>query len=141
MAKEKVMIHIKGFQNYEAADKDDIGLITEGTLTATPFGWELAYQESELTGMEGTLTTFLIEKERVTLLRTGTVCTQMVFERNRRHHSMYNTPYGSLEVSIVTSLMEVSMGENGGIMNIDYAIELDHAMMGQNSFRITVKKK
>ncbi|MBQ9166485.1 MAG: DUF1934 domain-containing protein [Oscillospiraceae bacterium] len=141
MTKEKVMINIKGFQNYEATGQDDIGLLTEGTLAAMPFGWELAYEESELTGMEGTLTTFLIEQERVTLLRTGSVCTQMVYELGRRHHSMYNTPYGSLEVGITTSLLDVEMGENGGHLNVDYAIELDHALVGQNSIRITVRKK
>lgn len=141
MTKEKVMINIKGFQNFEATGQDDIGLLTEGTLAAMPFGWELAYEESELTGMEGTLTTFLIEPERVTLLRTGPVCTQMVYELGRRHHSMYNTPYGSLEVGITTSMMDVVMSQKGGHINVDYAIELDHALMGQNSIRLTVRKK
>lgn len=141
MTKEKVIINIKGFQDYEHMNSDDIGLLTEGTLASTPFGWELAYQESALTGMEGTLTTFLIEPERVTLLRTGPVCTQMVYELGRRHHSLYSTPYGNMEVGITTSLMDVAMDADGGHMNIDYAIELDHALMGENRFRITVRKK
>lgn len=141
MTKEKVILHIKGFQDYEHSGNDDIGLMTEGTLASMPFGWELAYEETALTGMEGTLTTFLIEPERVTLLRTGPVCTQMVYELGRRHHSMYNTPYGSLEVGITTSMLDVEMGPDGGHLNVDYAIELDHAMMGQNRFRITVRKK
>lgn len=141
MTKQPVMIRIKSFQNYKDTEPDNIGLVTRGTLTEMPFGWELAYEETAVTGMEGTLTTFLVEQDRVTLMRTGTVCTQMVFELDRRHHSMYDTPYGSLEVGITTSLLDVALDEEGGHMNIDYAIELEHALMGENSFRITVKKR
>ena len=141
MIKQPVMIQIKAFQHYEEMEQDKIGFLSAGTLCPTPFVWELSYQESALTGMEGTTTTFLIEKQRVTLLRTGPVCSQMVFEEGRRHHSMYNTPYGAMEILVSTSHLAAQMGPEGGSLEIDYAIELDHALMGQNHFRITVRKK
>lgn len=90
-----VIISIKGTQKYENADQDVIELVTEGRLEREGGSYTLSYQESELTGLEGTLTTFQIEPERVTLLRVGEYNSQMVFEEGRRHMAMYNTPYGS----------------------------------------------
>ena len=86
-----VIISIQGKQSFEAQDDDTIELVTEGCLEPDgDDGYTLSYQESELTGLEGTLTTFQIERDRVTLLRVGEVNSQMVFEEGRRHLSMYD---------------------------------------------------
>ena len=67
-----VIISIQGRQSYEQAEEETIELVTEGCLQPDGAeGYTLSYQESELTGLEGTLTTFQIERDRVTLLRMG----------------------------------------------------------------------
>ncbi len=135
-----VIISIRGAQEYEGADNDAVQLMTAGQLTQMADGYELSYQESEVTGMEGTTTTFQIQGPRVTLLRTGTVCSQMVFEEGRRHLSLYSTPYGNLEVGIATSRLDSSISPTGGKLEIDYSIEIDHTLAGYNCFRISVKE-
>lgn len=88
-----VIISIKGKQSYEDMEDETIELVTEGRLDPDGTeGYTLSYQESELTGLEGTLTTLQIEPERITLLRIGEVNSQMVFEQGRRHLSLYDTP-------------------------------------------------
>ena len=137
-----VIISIQGKQSFEAQDDDTIELVTEGCLEPDgDDGYTLSYQESELTGLEGTLTTFQIERDRVTLLRVGEVNSQMVFEEGRRHLSMYDTPYGALSVGINTRKMRAELDARGGSIEIDYAIEIDHALAGQNLFRIHVREK
>lgn len=59
-------------------------LVTEGRLEQDGNSYTLSYQESELTGLEGTLTTFQVEPDRVTLLRVGEFNSQMVFQEGRR---------------------------------------------------------
>ena len=66
-----MIISIKGVQRYENADPDTMELVTAGRLEREGNSYTLSYQESELTGLEGTLTTFQIEPDRVTLLRVG----------------------------------------------------------------------
>ena len=137
-----VIISIQGKQSFQAQEDDTIELVTEGCLS--PDGddsYTLSYQESPLTGLEGTLTTFQIEPGRVTLLRVGEVNSQMVFEEGRRHLSMYDTPYGALSIGVNTRRMRNELGANGGSIEIDYAIEIDHALAGQNLFRIQVREK
>ena len=54
-----VIISIQGKQSFEAQDDDTIELVTEGCLEPDgDDGYTLSYQESELTGLEGTTTTF-----------------------------------------------------------------------------------
>ena len=137
-----VIISIQGKQSFQAQEDDTIELVTEGCLSPDGDGsYTLSYQESPLTGLEGTLTTFQIEPGRVTLLRVGEVNSQMVFEEGRRHLSMYDTPYGALSIGVNTRRMRSELGANGGSIEIDYAIEIDHALAGQNLFRIQVREK
>ena len=136
-----VIISIKGVQRYENADPDTMELVTAGRLEREGNSYTLSYQESELTGMEGTLTTFQIEPERITLMRVGEFNSQMVFQPGRRHFSMYETPYGALSVGISTKKMHANLNERGGEIEIDYAIEIDHAVAGENTFHIDVREK
>ena len=136
-----VIISIKGTQKYENADQDVIELVTEGRLEREGGSYTLSYQESELTGLEGTLTTFQIEPERVTLLRVGEYNSQMVFEEGRRHMAMYNTPYGAMTVGVNTRHLLAELDDQGGDIEIDYAIEIDHAVAGETLFRIQVRQK
>ena len=55
-----VMISVRGEQYFDDVDPNATELMTEGTLEQTEDGFLLSYQETELTGMEGTLTTFEI---------------------------------------------------------------------------------
>ena len=135
-----VMISIRGFQAYEGTEENSMNLLTQGKLAQTKEGYQISYEETELTGMEGTTTVFQIEGPRVTLLRTGSVCSQMVFEEGRRHHSLYATPYGNLEVGVSTSRLSSTIGRQGGELEIDYSIEIDHALAGHNGFRISVRE-
>ena len=98
-----VMISVRGEQYFDDVDPNATELMTEGTLEQTEDGFLLSYQETELTGMEGTLTTFEIGPGRVILRRSGSVNSQMVFEEGRQHTSLYETPYGELSVDIQTS--------------------------------------
>ena len=139
---KSVIISIRGTQTLDDNPPETVELITEGQLIdCGEEGYTLTYQESELTGLEGTLTTFQIERDRVTLLRVGEVNSQMVFEEGRRHLSMYDTPYGALSVGINTRKMRAELDARGGSIEIDYAIEIDHALAGQNLFRIHVREK
>lgn len=137
-----VIISIKGKQSFEDMDDETVELVTEGRLeNEGDAGFTLSYQESELTGLDNTLTTFQIEARRITLLRVGEVNSQMVFEEGRQHLSMYETPYGALAVGVRTKRMWADIAEGGGNIEIDYAIEIDHALAGQNIFQINVREK
>ena len=137
---DNVIISIKGRQVNENGP-DEIELVTAGRMSRTESGdFTVSYQESELTGLEGTTTLLRSDGPRITLLREGTVNSQMVFEEGRRHLSMYETPYGSLSVGINTRRVRNTISEIGGDLEIDYAIEIDNLVAGRNHFFMNVRK-
>ncbi len=139
--KKDVIISIKGMQSFEAQEEDTIELVTAGRLTSHGTdGYLLSYEESELTGLEGTCTTFRVQRDKVSLIRTGAVCSQMTFELGRKHTALYQTPFGSMEVGISAKQIDMGLNDHGGHLNIDYAIEIDHAMAGRNQFLIDVRE-
>lgn len=139
---KNVILSIRGQQTVDGSEPEVTELMTEGVLAHRDGeGYTLRYQETELTGLEGTQTTFQIEQGRVTLLREGQVNSQMVFEEGRRHLSMYNTPYGALSIGVNTRRMKVRLDEGGGEIEINYALEIDHAVAGENLFHISVQPR
>ena len=137
---DNVIISIRGRQLYAESSPDEVELVTSGTLKRDGAGgYIVSYAETELTGLEGTTTRLHVDGGRVTLLREGNVNSQMVFEEGRRHLSMYETPYGALSIGINTRRMRSTLGEAGGDLEIDYAIEIDNLIAGQNLFRMNVR--
>ena len=76
----------------------------------------------------------------MTLMRMGEFNSQMVFQEGRRHLSMYNTPYGAMSVGVNTRHLLADLSDKGGDIEIDYAIEIDHAIAGRSVFQIKVRE-
>lgn len=137
-----VLLTIRSEQHFEDTEPDSVELMTEGTLTPTEEGGlVLSYQESALTGLEGTTTTFEVRGPQVILSRTGSVNSQMVFEEGKQHTSLYETPFGELAIDIQTSRLRHSLTEQGGLMDLRYSISVDHSVTGRNAFKIRVRRK
>ena len=136
-----VLLTIRGEQYFDDVDPDETKLMTDGTMEISDEGIFLTYEETELTGMEGTTTTFEVAGGRVTLTRSGTVNSQMIFEEGRQHTSLYETPFGELPVDIQTSSLRHTLSERGGLMEIRYSIAVAHTVTGRNCFKIQVKRK
>lgn len=137
---ENVIISIKGSQFFDRQEPDSMELVTAGTLEQDGEGYTLSYEESALTGLEGTTTVFRVRDGQVTLVREGEVNSLMVFEEGQRHLSMYDTPYGALSIGINTRRMRAELTPQGGDIEIQYAVEVDHALTGLNLFQIHVSR-
>ena len=136
-----VILFVKGEQYFDGIDPDGTELMTEGTMTITAEGIDLSYEETELTGMAGTTTTFSIRGDRVTLTRSGSVTSQMIFEEGKQHSSLYATLFGDMTIDIQTSRLRHNLTERGGVMDIRYSIAVEHIVTGRNVFRIRVREK
>ncbi len=100
----------------------------------------LTYQESELTGLEGTRTSVMVTPKQVVVDRNGLITSRMVFQEGLRDSFPYETPFGQIMLGINTSRIRHSFDENGGDVEIDYVTDLSHAIRIQNKFCITVKE-
>lgn len=119
---KKAIIKVSSLQL--SGESDKIEVISKGLFKRLEDRYEISYEESEISGMEGTTTTIKIEDGKVILERKGTTESLIVFENEGSHVSLYNTPYGMLELITNTKALEVDVHENGGSINIDYEIAI-----------------
>ena len=135
-----VIISIRGVQSTAPGEEDVMELVTQGVLQGDEGDFTLTYRESELTGLEGTTTTFRIGKDRITLKREGTLNSEMVFQEGMEHVSLYETPYGGLTLGVKTRKARSDLSRTGGDLEIRYALEVDNERIGENSFYIQVRE-
>ena len=100
----------------------------------------LTYQESELTGLEGTRTSVMVMPNQVVVDRNGMLSGQMIFREGMRDSYPYETPYGQMMLGIDTRRIRHNFNENGGDVEIDYSTDLSHAYVSKNHFHISVKE-
>lgn len=140
MAK-KVIITVKGTQALDEQGSEDIELITEGEYTYRNGAGHFSYEESEITGMEGTTTEFHFSPAEVTITRKGTVTSKMVFIEGRQNLFLYETPFGSATLGVDTRKITNTLTEHGGELDIDYSLHFDRMMVSQNRFLVKIKEQ
>ena len=137
---QAAMISITGTQQLEGEEPESIQLVTEGSYCYEPGYIRFSYVETQMTGLEGVVTTFTIEDEKtVTLRRTGKVNSMMVFELGRIDDSLYEAGPGALMLRVQTKSLGVLMNEHGGIFDLSYSIEVEYATCGLNSYHIEIR--
>lgn len=135
-----VIISITGVQNDPNGDKDSVELVTTGQYGIENDEIRLTYEESELTGLDGTRTTFTISPMGVVLRREGSLNSEMVFQQGRKNFFLYETPYGSATMGVDTRRIDTQLDEHGGNLELDYDIDFNHTLMGRNKFKINVRE-
>lgn len=138
MSKLPVMLCIRGTQNYQDSDPEVIELKTEGTLEKQKEVWEIAYEESDLTGLAGVTTTFRVGPRGVVLKRTGRLQNQMIFMEGRRHESLYQLDIGALLIAVKATRIRSSVSEAGGTVDISYNIEIEDTTAGTVDYHLEI---
>ena len=115
-----VIISITGVQNYPQGTDDSVELVTEGKYSFRDGRGELSYMESELTGMQGTRTSFTFTPTEVVLSREGTLTSKMIFREGTKNTFLYDTPFGSATMGLDTHRIHSTLGPKGGDMAVSY---------------------
>lgn len=139
--KQAVMLSIRGVQTYQEQEPDVIELVTEGTLEKLDSGWDILYEETALTGMEGVTTLFHVEPDKIVLTRTGKLNSQMVFQIDIPHDSLYQMEFGALMITVRASRIETALDENGGTVDLSYGIEIEQSSAGVIDYHLEIWKK
>ena len=138
--KQNVMLTIRGTQHYEEQEPEVIELTTEGTLEFCEGGWDIRYEESELTGLKGVNTTFRVESGKITLTRDGNLASQMIFQEGVFHDSLYQTEFGfALMITVCASKVLYDITEAGGVIDLVYAIEIEQTTAGLIDYHLDIK--
>lgn len=138
----KVLIRVKGSQRDAFGDENKIELFTEGRSSQKNDAQYVTYKETELSGLEGSSTLLKIYADHVILVRTGAVDQRQEFRLGKRSFSSYVTPFGTLEMSVLTTGLTIRRTADGSSVadiNIEYELEIDKRWQSANKLSITVQ--
>ena len=136
-----VILTIQGRQSYVGQEPDVIRLDTEGTMEYRNGGWDITYEESELTGLAGVTTTFRVEPEKVTLIRTGKLSSTMVFQEGYNHDSLYRMEFGTLMISVRATRVYFDIIPDGGTIDLVYNIVIENTEAGVIDYHLDIRAK
>ena len=139
--KKDVLVSVSGRQ--QGADMDDapICLTSQGRLYRKGKNFFVSYDESALTGLDGTHTTVKVDGAEVSVIRTGKYPSQMTFKEGNKSMTMYQTDYGPLTVVINTKKVTSTLSENGGEIDVLYELEIENEPAYANHLVIKVEVK
>ena len=75
----------------------------------------------------------------MTLERSGSLQSKMVFQERVRHESLYQMDVGALMIGVCARKIETDLSWEGGRMNVVYAIQIEQTQAGTISYCIDVK--
>jgi len=139
--KQEVTLSIQGRQTYQDQEPDIIELVTEGTMEFQNGGWDISYEESELTGLAGVTTTFRVEPGKVTLTRKGALNSTMIFQENVVHESLYQMPFGALMLSVKATSVFFDIVPDGGVIDLSYNINIENSEAGVIDYHLDIRAK
>ena len=139
--KQAVVLSLRGTQTYEGQEPDVIELVTEGTMEFRDGGWDISYEESQLTGLEGVTTTFRVEPGTVILERTGNLRSRMVFQKDVPHDSLYQMSFGTMMITVCAKYLFFDIVEDGGVIDLLYSIDIENNAAGTVDYHLDIRAK
>ena len=139
--KTAVVLSIRGRQSYDGQEPDVIELVTDGTMEFRDGGWDISYEETALTGMEGVTTVFRVEPDKVILTRTGNLRSQMVFQKGVVHESLYQMDFGAFMIAVCAQFLYFDSTPEGGMIDLVYTIDIEHSGCGTVDYHLDIRAK
>ncbi len=139
--KQAVVLSIRGRQSYADQEPEIIELVTEGTMELRDGGWDICYEESALTGLEGVTTTFRVEPGKVILNRTGRLNSRMEFQQGVTHDSLYKTEFGALMITVQATFVYFDLVPDGGVIDLTYNIDIENSAAGVIDYHLDIRAK
>lgn len=139
--KKDVVLAIRGRQTYEDQEPEVIELVTEGTMELRNGGWDISYEETSLTGLEGVTTTFRVEPGKVVLTRSGKLQSQMIFEQGVAHDTLYQMAFGALMMTVKATFVFFDIVEDGGTIDLSYNIDIENTQAGIIDYHLDIRAK
>ena len=139
--KNNVVLSIRGTQTYAGQEPEVIELVTEGTMVFRDGGWNISYEESALTGLEGVTTTFRVEPGKVILTRTGKLQSEMIFEEGVPHDTLYQMAFGTLMMTVKATFVFFDIVPDGGTIDLSYNLDIENTEAGVIDYHLDILAK
>mgnify|MGYP005790786409 FL=1 len=123
---KNVLIHVRGLQMMEPDDdQEPIEIVVPGQYYFRNGNHYLRYEEILAENSESTVNYIKISPTGMEVRKKGLENMHMVFEPGKKNMTYYTTPYGTLQLGIAATGMDLKETEDGIDMTVDYSLDMN----------------
>ena len=124
---KEVLIHVKGLHMMDAPEGDEpIEIVVPGEYYFRNGSHYLRYEEMLEDHGDPTVNYIKISPKGMEVRKKGQVNTHMVFEQGKRNMAFYTTSFGTLEMGISATNLELKESDSRLDMKVNYSLDLNH---------------
>lgn len=139
--KDKYLISILGEQIIDG-ESDKIEVLTDGNYIMKNGHCYIGYKEYDQNNPNGYFDNLIkVEDNIVTITRKGSIKSQLLLEKGKRHQCIYQTGAGDLVIGVFTKTMINTLNPNGGTLEVSYTLDFNTDLVSENSFKINIEKR
>lgn len=137
-----VLIHVRGLQLMETDDEQEpIEIVVPGQYYFRNGSHYLRYEEMLDDSAQTTVNYIKMSSEGVEIRKQGQVNVHMVFEQGKKNKTFYNTPYGTLQMGIAATGLELKESEDDIQMKVDYALDMNEEHVADRYLTVQAQSK
>ena len=123
---KEVLIHVRGLQTIDAdGDQEPVEIVVPGEYYFRNGSHYLRYEEVMEDFAESTINYIKISPKGMEVRKKGVVNVHMVFEQGKKNMTYYTTPYGTIEMGIAATNLDLKENDGGLNMKVDYALDMN----------------
>lgn len=116
-----ILINITGTQTYDD-EQQNIELQVQGTIVDEHEQSVITYEDCVDEGVYAK-TQITVGKDTVMMAKKGPVNTEFVFEHGKTYTTVYETPFGVLDVNLYPTIVRTMIGESDGEIELEYILD------------------
>lgn len=137
--KEEVVVKVHS--THQGEQEEVIKTMVEGRYSFVENRHSVRYQEVDPEHNISTDVTLHFLDNQVEMIRKGMGNTRMFFKKNQKTCSMYQTPYGELEMGMHTTEIRVKETEEQIQLLLCYALEMNQSHVANCKVEVTIEER
>lgn len=138
---EEVLVSIKGMQMMPQEQEEVVEIVTHGSYLQKDGKHYIRYEEA-VEGMEGTIQNLIkLDEHGMEVTKRGLTNVHMVFEKDKKNVTYYETPFGNLLVGIAATNVDVRSSEKNIDVTVKYALDINYEHMADCTINMNIKSK
>lgn len=137
-----VLVTISGLQIMgPEEDSEPVEVITAGDYYKKNNKHYVIYDEVT-EGFDGTTKNIIkLQEDCIDITKRGITNVHMVFEKNKKNITCYQTPFGNLMLGIDAKNINIKEDEHDISVNVEYALELNYEHIADCTINMAIQSK
>ena len=136
-----VLLSIKGLQFANEQDTEPVEVITSGDYYKRNGKHYILYDEV-MEGFDGVTKNIIkLKEDCLDVTKKGVTNVHMMFEKNKKNITYYNTPFGSIMIGIDAKDIKIEEKEESILVNVSYGLEVNYEHMADCNIVMNIQSK